>query len=175
MGAFIYRELKWKDIYDSVIETIKITGATLYMVGLSIAFAYLLTIERIPSKIAESIMGASDNPIIILLLINLFLLIVGAFVDTIAAIVILTPILLPVAVQIGVDPIHFGVIMVVNLAIGFITPPVGVNLFVASAVGKVPFDTVARGILPLFLTMLVALAIITYVPQLSLWLPNLMK
>ncbi|VEF46852.1 C4-dicarboxylate transport system large permease [Bacillus freudenreichii] len=175
VGVFVYRELKLKDIYDSIVETVKITGATLYMVGLSIAFAYLLTIERIPSKIAEGIMGASDNPIIVLLLINLFLLVVGAFIDTIAAIVILTPILLPVAVQIGVDPIHFGVIMVVNLAIGFITPPVGVNLFVASAVGKVPFDTVAKGIVPLFITMLVALAIITYVPQLSMWLPNLMK
>jgi len=175
IGVFVYKELKWRDIYGCIVETIKITGATLYMVGLSIAFAYLLTIERIPSTVAEGILGASDNPVVVLLLINLFLLVVGAFIDTIAAIVILTPILLPVATQIGVDPIHFGVIMVVNLAIGFITPPVGVNLFVASAVGKVPFDTVARGIVPLFFTMIIALAIISYVPSLSLWLPNLFK
>lgn len=168
VGVFIYRELGFQEIYESIIETVRITGATLYMVGLSIAFAYLLTIERIPSQIAEFILSISESPIIILLLINLFLLIVGAFIDTIAAIVILTPILLPVATQIGLDPIHFGVIMVVNLAIGFITPPVGVNLFVASAVGKVPFDEIVKKVIPLFLTMIVALLLISYVPSISL-------
>lgn len=175
VGVFVYKELKWADIYDSIVDSIKITGATLYMVGLSIAFAYLLTIERIPSTIAEGILGASESPIVVLLLINLFLLVVGAFIDTIAAIVILTPILLPVATQIGLDPIHFGVIMVVNLAIGFITPPVGVNLFVSSAVGKVPFDTVAKGVVPLFFTMVVALLLISYIPSLSLTIPNMFE
>ena len=175
VGVFIYKELRWKEIYDSLVETIQITGATLYMVGLSIAFAYLLTIERIPGKIAEVILFASDNPIIILLLINLFLLVVGAFIDTIAAIVILTPILLPVATEIGLDPIHFGVIMVVNLAIGFITPPVGVNLFVSSAVGKVPFDQIVKASLPLFITMLIALMLISYIPSLSLFFVELFK
>lgn len=170
VGVFIYRELRWKEIYESLVETIKITGATLYMVGLSIAFAYLLTIERIPATIAEGILMASENPIIILLLINLFLLVLGAFLDTIAAIVILTPILLPVAVEIGLDPIHFGVIMVANLAIGFITPPVGVNLFVASAVSKVSFDKIVKASVPLFLTMFIALMLISYVPGLSLFL-----
>lgn len=168
VGVFIYKELRWKEIYESLVETIQITGATLYMIGLSIAFAYLLTIERIPSQIADTIVSISDNPIIILLLINIFLLIVGAFIDTIAAIVILTPILLPVATEMGVDPIHFGVIMVVNLAIGFITPPVGVNLFVSSAVGKVPFDKIVRASLPLFMAMIIALLLITYIPSLSL-------
>lgn len=168
VGVFIYRELRWKEIYESLVETIQITGATLYMIGLSIAFAYLLTIERIPSQIADTIVSISDNPIIILLLINIFLLIVGAFIDTIAAIVILTPILLPVATEMGVDPIHFGVIMVVNLAIGFITPPVGVNLFVSSAVGKVPFDKIVRASLPLFMAMIIALLLITYIPSFSL-------
>lgn len=175
VGIFIFKELGWKEIYESLVETIRITGATLYMVGLSIAFAYLLTIERIPTKIAEMILATSDNPIIVLLLINLFLLIVGAFIDTIAAIVILTPILLPVAIQIGMDPIHFGVVMVVNLAIGFITPPVGVNLFVASAVGKVPFDKIVKASLPLFGTMLIALLLISYIPGLSLFLVELFE
>lgn len=169
VGVFIYRELRWKEIYESLVETIQITGATLYMIGLSIAFAYLLTIERIPSQIADTIVSISDNPIIILLLINIFLLIVGAFIDTIAAIVILTPILLPVATEMGVDPIHFGVIMVVNLAIGFITPPVGVNLFVSSAVGKVPFDKIVRASFPLFFAMIIALLLITFIPSLSLF------
>lgn len=175
VGVFIYKELRWKEIYDSLVETIQITGATLYMVGLSIAFAYLLTIERIPTKISDVILTSSDNPIIILLLINLFLLVVGAFIDTIAAIVILTPILLPVAVEIGLDPIHFGVIMVVNLAIGFITPPVGVNLFVSSAVGKVAFDKIVKASLPLFLMMFIALMLISYIPGLSLFFVDLFK
>lgn len=175
VGVLIYKELRWKEIYESIIETIQITGATLYMVGLSIAFAYLLTIERIPLIIADLILSASDNPIVVLLLINLFLLIVGAFIDTIAAIVILTPILLPVATEIGLDPIHFGVIMVVNLAIGFITPPVGVNLFVASAVGKVEFDDIVKASLPLFFTMIIALMLISYIPGLSLYLLELFE
>lgn len=175
VGIFIYRELRWKEIYESLVETIRITGATLYMVGLSIAFAYLLTIERIPAKIADMILASSDNPIIVILLIILFLLIVGAFIDTIAAIVILTPILLPVATQIGMDPIHFGVVMVTSLAIGFITPPVGVNLFVASAVGKVPFDKIVRASLPLFITMVIALLIISFIPGISLFFVDLFE
>src|SRR5699024_11634227 len=112
VGVFIYRELRWKEIYESLVETIQITGATLYMIGLSIAFAYLLTIERIPSQIADTIVSISDNPIIILLLINIFLLLVGAFIDTMGAIELLTPIRLLVATEIGVDAIHFVLIQV---------------------------------------------------------------
>ncbi|MGM8366417.1 TRAP transporter large permease [Virgibacillus sp. W0181] len=173
VGVFIYKELRLKDIYDSLVETLKITGAILFMVGLSLAFAYLLTVERIPVTIAEYMVEISDNPIMILIMINIFLLVIGAFIDVVASIVILTPILLPVATQLGVDPIHFGVIMIVNLTIGYITPPVGVNLFVASSVGKTPFEVVVKAALPIFAVMLVALALITFIPQLSLMLPSL--
>lgn len=175
VGAFIYKELSWSDLYSSAVETLQITGATLYMVGLSIAFAYVLTIERIPEDLAEYLLQLSDNKVIILLLINLFLLIIGAFIDVVAAIVILTPILLPVATQIGMDQIHFGVMMVVNLTIGYITPPVGVNLFVASAVGKTRFEEVTKAIFPIFIAMVLALLIITFVPWLSTALLNLIE
>jgi C4-dicarboxylate transporter, DctM subunit len=173
VGAFIHRELRWAEIYDSLVETIKITGATFYLIGFSLVFAYILTIEKIPTTIAEAMVTITDNPFLILLLINIFLLIVGAFIDTIPAIVVLTPILLPVATQIGVDPIHFGVIMVLNLAIGFITPPMGINLFVASAVGNVSIEKIVKASLPLFLVMIVGLILVTYIPSLSLFLPNL--
>lgn len=173
VGVFIYKELDWKGIYESSVETIKITGATFYMVGLSIAFAYLLTVERVPDTIAQFIVSISDSPVAYLLMVNIFLLVVGAFIDVVAAIVILTPILLPVAIQMGIDPIHFGVILVLNLTIGYITPPVGVNLFVASAVGKTSFDTIVKAVVPIFFVMLIGLAMVTFLPQLSLLLPNL--
>lgn len=168
IGGFVYKELKWKDIYESTLETLSLMGATLYMIGLSVAFSFLLTVERIPSTIAEAIINFSENPIVILLLINIFLLVVGAFVDAVASIVILTPILLPIVVEIGIDPVHFGIILVANLAIGYITPPVGVNLFVASAIGKTSIENVIRGILPFFIALIVSLIVITYFPSLSL-------
>lgn len=168
IGTFVHKELKWKETKECLLETINLTGATMYMIGTSIAFAYLLSVERIPTTIAESITSLSTNGIIILLLINIFLLLVGAFIDTIPALAMLTPILLPIAVEAGVDPIHFGIIMVVNLAIGFITPPFGVNLFIASAVGKTPIEKIMGAMVPILIFMLVGLLIITYFPALSM-------
>lgn len=172
VGTFVHKALNWKVIKESLLETITLTGATMYMIGTSIAFAYILSVEQIPTQIAQSISSVSSNPIVILLCINLFLLVVGAFIDTIPALAMLTPILLPIAVEAGVDPIHFGVIMVVNLAIGFITPPFGVNLFIASAVGKTPIEHIMKAMVPILIFMLGALMIITYVPGLSLLLTN---
>jgi C4-dicarboxylate transporter DctM subunit len=137
------------------------------------AFGRLITIARIPSELSQFITAFSDNPIIILLLINLLLLIIGMFMETISSIIIMTPILLPVAVAMGVDPIVFGVILTVNLAIGFCTPPLGVNLFVASGISKVPIEQLSRAIIPFFVGMLVLLVAVTYVPALSLFLPSL--
>ncbi len=168
IGTFVHKELKWKEMKESLLETINLTGATMYMIGTSIAFAYLLSIERIPMKIAEYITSLSTNTIIILLLINIFLLIIGAFVDTIPALAMLTPILLPIVLEVGVDPVHFGIIMVVNLAIGFITPPFGVNLFIASNVGKVPLEKIITAMVSILLYMIVGLLMITYIPILSL-------
>ncbi|KZO00760.1 TRAP transporter large permease [Pseudobacillus badius] len=173
VGKFIHKELSWKDVYDSALETIQVIGATLYMIGLSIAFAYVLNIEQIPQQIADFILGFSTNVYVVLLLIILFLLVVGAFLDTIAALVILTPILLPIVTQIGVDPVHFGVILVTALAIGFITPPVGVNLFVASAIGNISIEKIAVAAIPLFIVMLAILFLLSYVPFFSTYLPSL--
>lgn len=173
VGTFVYKELDLKSIYDSFMEAIVINATTMIIIGFSVSFAYFMTIEKIPVSIAEFLTTISENPIIILLVINLFLLVVGMFIDTISALVILTPILLPVVVGIGVDPIHFGVILVANLAIGFVTPPLGVNLFVASSVGKVQFEKIVVAVIPFILVMILCILVITYVPQLSLWLPSL--
>lgn len=173
VGVFVYKDLNWKEIKDSLVETIVLTGSTMYMVGVSIAFAYLLAVEHIPTEIAHSITSLSTDGIVILLCINLFLLVVGAFIDTIPALAMLTPILLPIAQQAGIDPVHFGVIMVVNLAIGFITPPFGVNLFIASAISKTPLETIIKALVPVLVSMLITLMVISYVPTLSLFLTKL--
>lgn len=174
IGVFVYKELSWKSVYESFSSAALTNAATVIIIGFSVSFAYLMTRERIPSIIADFIVGISDNPLVIMLIINIFLLIVGMFIDTISAIVILTPILLPVVTDIGLDPIHFGVILVMNLAIGFVTPPLGVNLFVASNVGKVSFEKIVKGMIPILIVMLIALLIVTYFPPLSTWIPNIL-
>lgn len=167
IGVFVYKELDLKAVYKSFSQAALTNAATVIIIGFSISFAFLMTKERIPVIVADFIVGVSDSPIVIILIINIFLLIVGMFIDTISAIVILTPILLPVVTSIGIDPVHFGVILVMNLAIGFVTPPLGVNLFVASTVGKVPFESIAKAMIPILLTMIAALLIIIYFPPLS--------
>ncbi|MFD1706430.1 TRAP transporter large permease [Siminovitchia sediminis] len=173
VGMFIHKNLRRKELYESLTETLRLLGATIYMVGLSFTFAYILTIERIPNAIVEALTSISDNKWVLLILINLFLLLVGAFIDVVVSIVILTPILLPIATQIGIDPVHFGVIMILNLAIGYVTPPFGVNLFVASAVSKSPIESIFKASVPFLLVMLISLVLIIVFPFLSLYLPSL--
>ena len=173
IGKFVYKELSWKGLYESFREAIVINATTMIIIGLSVSFAYFMTIEQIPGEISDYLTALSSNPLVILLAINLLLLVVGMFIDTISALVVLTPILLPIVVTVGVDPVHFGVILVANLAIGFVTPPLGVNLFVASSVGGVRFERIAYAVLPFLLSMIVCLLIITFIPALSLWLPGL--
>ncbi|MDQ0273132.1 TRAP transporter large permease [Cytobacillus purgationiresistens] len=175
IGIFVHKELTMKDMYECIREAIVINATTMIIVGLSISFAYIMTLEQIPNSIAGFITDLSTNPFVILLVINLLLLVVGMFIDTISALVVLTPILLPIVTAVGVDPIHFGVILVANLAIGFITPPLGVNLFVASSIGGIKIEKIVAAILPFLLSMLITLLVITYVPALSTWLPNLLK
>ncbi|WP_394137750.1 TRAP transporter large permease [Cytobacillus oceanisediminis] len=172
IGVFVHKELTMKDLYDSFREAVVINATTMIIIGLSISFAYIMTLEQIPASIADFITNLSTNPFVILLVINLLLLIVGMFIDTISALVVLTPILLPIVTAVGVDPIHFGVILVANLAIGFITPPLGVNLFVASSVSGVKIEKISMAILPFLLSMIISLLVITYVPALSIWLPE---
>ena len=173
IGKFVYKELSWKGMYDSFLETVVINATTMIIIGLSVSFAYFLNLEQIPTAISEFLTNLTSNPFIILLAINILLLIVGMFIDTISAVVILTPVLLPVAEAVGIDPIHFGVLLVANLAIGFVTPPLGVNLFVASTVGRVKFENIVSAVIPFILIMIVCLLIISYIPSLTLWLPSL--
>ena len=173
IGSFIYKELSWKTIYDSFMQTIIINSTTMIIIALSVSFAHFMTLVQIPDQISAYLTGLTTSTIIILIVINLLLLFVGMFIDTISAVVILTPVLLPIVTEFGVDPVHFGVILVANLAIGFVTPPVGVNLFVASTVGKVKFEKIVVGVLPFLAAMILALLIITYVPALSMWLTKM--
>lgn len=168
VGVFIYKELDYKETYAAFRDAIDVNGATTFMIGLSAAFAVLLTLEKIPLKIAMFITGLSDNGIIILLLINAFLLLVGMFIDNIPATIILSPILLPVAVKLGMDPITFGVMLTMNLAIGFCTPPYGINLFVASAISKVDMGLLSRKILWPIIGLLAVLALVTYVDPVTM-------
>lgn len=175
VGMFVYKELTWKTFYESCREAVVINATTMIIIGLSVSFAYFMTLEKIPDEISRFLTELSSNPIIILLAINVLLLIVGMFIDTISALVVLTPILLPIVTAVGVDPIHFGVILVANLAIGFITPPLGVNLFVASSVGNVKFERIVMAIIPFLISMIICLLVITFVPSMSLWLPSFTK
>lgn len=175
IGAFVYKELSLKDIYESFRETVVINVATMIIIGFSVSFAFFMTLEQIPGTIAKYLTELSSNPMVILLIIIIFLLIIGMFIDTISALVVLTPILLPVVTAVGVDPIHFGVILVATLAIGFVTPPLGVNLFVASSVGKVQFEKIAVSAVPFIIVMILCVLLIAFIPALSLWLPGLTK
>ncbi|WP_078427944.1 TRAP transporter large permease [Alkalihalobacterium alkalinitrilicum] len=168
-GLLLYRELKIKDLPKVFIDAALTTATILIIVGTATAFGRLLTIEQIPNQVAQAMLSISESPIILILLITILLLIVGCFMDTLAAIIILTPILLPIAVNLGYDPIHFGIIMVVNLAIGFITPPLGVNLFVGSGISGLSIEEISRAIVPFFLVMVFTLLLIVFIPQLSMF------
>lgn len=174
VGLFVYRELKVYQIPKHLIAAAQMTGMVLIIVGTATALGRIMTIEKIPDMIAQSMLAISDNKFVILLLINLFLLFVGMIMDTLAAILILAPLLLQVVSQFGVDPVHFGLVMILNLAIGFVTPPVGVNLFVASGMTGVEFLTLSKACLPFIGAMLVALLVVTLCPALSLWLPTVL-
>ncbi|MGM0854955.1 MAG: TRAP transporter large permease [Bacillota bacterium] len=175
IGLFVYKELTWKSVFESFREAVVINATTMIIIGLSVSFAYFMTLEQIPNDISVFLTDLSTNSLIILIAINILLLIVGMFIDTISALVVLTPILLPIVTAVGVDPVHFGVILVANLAIGFITPPLGVNLFVASSVGGVRFEKIAWAIVPFLVSMFICLLVITFFPPLSLWLPGFTK
>ena len=175
VGVFIYKEINLKNIVPCFMEACSTSAVVIVLMAMATIFGYIMTIEQVPNKIAAFMLGVTESKIAILLMINILLIIVGTFMEALAAIVILTPILLPIVTQVGVDPVHFGIIMVVNLAIGFITPPVGVNLFVASGVANLKIVQLARTVMPLLGAMLMVLLLVTYIPQLSLYLTTLVK
>lgn len=173
VGIVIYRELKLSEIYEALRDTAVVLGSTIFTLGLSMSFAYFLALQQVPATIGAAFTSISSNAIVTFLLINVMLLFVGCFIDNFSATIILTPIFLPIVQSLGMDPIHFGIVMCVNLAIGFVTPPYGVNLFVASAVADVPIEKTSKSVMPLIATMIVALLIITFVPSLSMYIPSL--
>ncbi|OLO28655.1 C4-dicarboxylate ABC transporter permease [Alkalihalophilus pseudofirmus] len=175
LGMFVYRKFNTKIIMDVLKNSVISTAIIMFIIGNAGLFGWVLTSERIPYKVAEWFVSISDSPIIFLLLVNIILLIVGMFLETGAAIVILAPILTPVAVMFGIDPIHFGIIMIVNLAVGMLTPPIGVNLFVACQIAGLRIEQILKPLIPFYLVLLINIVLITYLPQLSLWLPQLFK
>lgn len=170
VGVFLYREMDFKTVCSSCVASCETSSIIIVLMAMATLFGNIMTIEDVPGTIARWMLSITESKIIILLLINVLLLIVGVFMEALAAIVILTPILLPVVTGVGVSPLHFGIIMVVNLAIGFLTPPVGVNLFVASGVAQAKIEKIAVAVLPMIALMLIVLAIITYCPSVPLML-----
>ena len=172
VSVFIYKGLNWKGVWHALESCIDTLAIVLILISLSGAFGYCLTNLHVPAKAAALITGVSSNPVVIALLINLILLVLGMIMDMAPIILIATPILLPVAQSIGISPIQFGIMVVLNCGIGLLTPPVGAVLFIGSAVAKRPMEKVVRATLPFYLCMLIALLLITFIPQISLWLPS---
>lgn len=174
VGMYVYKGLTWRKLPAILTDTVLTSSALLLLVGLANLFGWILTSQQIPQTIAALIMTISDNPIVVILILNLILLFVGAFMETIAALIILFPALLGVATGVGMDPVHFAVMAVLNLMIGLTTPPVGVCLFVVAGIGKLQMLTVARAILPFLACNIAVLLLVAYVPAISLWLPDLL-
>jgi C4-dicarboxylate transporter, DctM subunit len=169
-GIGLYRELKWSDLYGVLRDSALSTATILLIIGAATAFGRIMIIEQIPGQIASAMLSISENPIVLILLINVMLLLIGCIMDTTAAIIIFTPLMLPVGMELGFDPIHFGMIVVLNLAIGFITPPLGVNLFVASGISGLSILSLSRAIVPFVIAMIITLGFVVFMPPLSLML-----
>ncbi|OKO99765.1 TRAP transporter large permease [Xenorhabdus eapokensis] len=173
LAVIVYREVSVKQLPKIILDSAVTTSIVLLLIGVSMGMSWAMANADLPYLIADALMAVSDNPLTILLVINIILLIVGIFMDMTPAILIFTPIFLPVAMSMGIDPVHFGIIMTFNLAIGICTPPVGSALFVGCSVGDVSIDKVLKPLLPMYVALISALALVTYLPQLSLWLPEL--
>lgn len=173
IGLFVYKELNMKKIWDLLIDSAKTTGIVLIVVAFASLFTWYLTVNQVPQQITESLSQVATNKFILLLIINIILLIAGTFIDTISALVIFAPLFLPLVLKLGIDPIHFGLIVAVNLTIGMCTPPLGVCLFVASGIAKISLRQMMRDLVPLLAALLLVLVLVTYIPQTVMFLPNL--
>ncbi len=171
--SMIYRQVKLTDLPAILLRTVGVTAIVLFLVGTSMGLSWVMSYANIPQSVSEGLLSLSSNPFVILLVINLILLFVGVFMDMTPAVLIFTPIFLPVVVDLGMSPIHFGIIMVMNLSVGLCTPPVGSVLFIGCSVAKIEIQKVIKPLIPLFIAMIVVLMLVTYLPKLSLWLPGL--
>ena len=175
VSVFIYKGLNWKGVWKAIDECIHTLSIVLILISTSSIFGYLLTRLHVPARATDALINISDNPIVIALLINLILLFLGCIMDMAPIILIATPILLPVATSIGINPVQFGIMMVLNCGIGLLTPPVGAVLFIGSAVSKVPMERVVKAMMPFYLAMIATLLLITFIPEISMFLPSLVK
>jgi len=174
VAVFVYRDIGFREVPDVLIDAAKVTVMLMFIIANALLFAHVLTTERIPQAIAEQILAWGMAPWSFLIAVNIILLVAGMFMEPTGIILILAPILFPIAMQLGIDPVHLGIIMVVNLEIGLVTPPVGLNLFVTAGITKMPIGEVIRAALPWLGVLLSFLVIVTYIPQVSLLLPNLL-
>ncbi|WP_372753041.1 TRAP transporter large permease [Labilibaculum sp.] len=170
--SLIYKEITVKDIPKIILGSVKTTAIVLILVATCIGLSWIMAYENIPQNVSAGLLGLSDNPIVILLLINLILLFVGVFMDMTPAVLIFTPIFLPIVVNLGIDPVHFGIIMVLNLSVGLCTPPVGSVLFIGCSVANIKIQQVIKPLLPMFIAMILCLLLVTYISDLSMWLPK---
>jgi len=175
LSFLVYREVKWTELPKILLNSTAMTAIVMLLIGVSMGMSWIISYENIPQNIGDALIAISNNRIIVLLIINIFLLLLGTFMDITPAILIFTPIFLPVVMRLGVDPIHFGLIMIMNLCIGLCTPPVGSVLFVGCGIAGTRIGQVIRPLIPLFLAMLVSLLLVTYIPEISLFLPKLFK
>jgi tripartite ATP-independent transporter DctM subunit len=172
LSVLIYREVKIKELPGILLKTVETTAIVMLLIGTSKAMSWILSYENIPQNISSTLIALTESKIVIFLIINLILLVVGTFMDMTPAVLIFTPIFLPIAVQLGMDPIHFGIMMVLNLCIGLCTPPVGSVLFVGCGIGQTSITSMIKPLLPLYVAMILALVLVTYIPELSLALPR---
>lgn len=173
LSVFIYREIKLKDLPAILLSSATTTAVVMLLVATSMAMSWVMAYENIPQNVAAALISLSDNKFVILIIINIILLVVGTFMDMTPAVLIFTPIFLPVAIQLGINPIHFGIIMVMNLSIGLCTPPVGSVLFVGCSVAELPITKVIKPLIPMFIAMMITLLAVTYFPDLSMFIPKL--
>jgi len=171
----VYRDYKWRDLPHLVHRVVKTVAMVMMLIGFSVSFGYMMAIMQIPAKVTALFLSISENKYVFLMMVNILLLLLGTFMDLAPMLLICTPIFLPVILKLGIDPVHFGMIMILNLGIGLITPPVGPTLFVGCAIGKVSIEQVTRELWPFYGAMCLALLLVTYIPAISLWLPGLMR
>lgn len=171
---FVYRDYKWSELPKLVHRTVKTLAIVMILIGFAASFGYIMTLMQIPQQITDMFTSVSNDKYVVLMMINILLLLLGTLMDMAPLILIMTPILLPIVTTLGVDPVHFGMIMMLNLAMGLITPPVGGVLFVGAAVAKLPIETVVKALIPFFFALFAVLMAVTYIPAISLWLPNLL-
>jgi len=174
VSVVIYRDIKLKDLFSTALDSAKTTSMIMFIIANAMLFAHFLTIENIPQMITQTLVDANVDKYMFLMLVNLLLILAGSFMEPSAIIMIMVPLLLPVAMALGVDPIHFGIVLTVNMELGMVSPPVGLNLFVTSGLTGMSIKDVIVATLPWTMTIFVGLILVTYIPAISLWLPNLM-